>query len=107
MRMGSLEACTPPHGPIQLALGVRLASHCPIQVENLEVCAHARISVRLRVPQNFFLRTRFSGQQHKVLHKVKVLHSGFAHAKSIMDGSTRFLKLAQGPTVHFDSPLTP
>ena len=102
-----LEACTPPHGPIQLALGVRLASHYPIQVEKLEVCAHARISVRLRVPRNFFLRARFSGQQHKVLHKVKVLHLGFAHAESIMDGSTRFVKLAQGPTVHFDSPLPP
>ena len=37
-----LKACTPPHGPIQLALGVRLASHYPIQVEKLEVCAHAR-----------------------------------------------------------------
>ena len=31
-----LEACAPPHGPIQLALGVRLASHYPIQVEELE-----------------------------------------------------------------------
>ena len=36
MRMDSLEACTPPHGPIQLALGVRLASHYPIQIEKLE-----------------------------------------------------------------------
>ena len=30
------ESLHPPHGPIQLALGVRLASHYPIQVDKLE-----------------------------------------------------------------------
>ena len=44
MRMDSLEACTPPHGPIQLALGVRLASHYPIQVEKLEGPADGQVT---------------------------------------------------------------